>query len=85
MNCSPDHFYVTGYTFMQAGQFIESVKQELEDDLGTTSYGGTIFKAPKVLADMVEAIAAAVYVDCNFNLEKLWKVCNSSFMLFPIH
>ncbi|KAM3192753.1 hypothetical protein ACQJBY_069760 [Aegilops geniculata] len=55
------------------GQFIQSVKQELEDDLGTTPYGGSVFKAPKVLADMVEAIAAAVYVDCNFNLEKLWK------------
>ncbi|KAM3297821.1 hypothetical protein ACQJBY_039672 [Aegilops geniculata] len=46
----------------------------VDDDLGTTPYGGTVFKAPKVLADIVEAIAAAVYVDCNFNLEKLWKV-----------
>uniref|UniRef100_A0A453T619 RNase III domain-containing protein n=1 Tax=Aegilops tauschii subsp. strangulata TaxID=200361 RepID=A0A453T619_AEGTS len=64
------------------GQFIQSVKQELEDDLGTTPYGGTVFKAPKVLADIVEAIAAAVYVDCNFNLEKLWKV--TRFLFEPI-
>lgn len=59
---------------MQVGQFIESVKQEPEDDLGTVPYGGSVFKAPKVLADIVEAIAAAVYVDCKFDLEKLWKV-----------
>ena len=59
---------------MQVGQFIESVKQELEDDLGTAPYGGSVVKAPKVLADIVEAIAAAVYVDCTFDLEKLWKV-----------
>ncbi|TVU18539.1 hypothetical protein EJB05_34644 [Eragrostis curvula] len=56
------------------GQFIESVKQEPEDDIGTAPYGGSVVKAPKVLADIVEAIAAAVYVDCKFDLEKLWKV-----------
>ncbi|XP_062181095.1 ribonuclease 3-like protein 2 [Phragmites australis] len=56
------------------GQFIESVKQEPEDDLGTVPFGGNIVKAPKVLADIVEAITAAVYVDCKFDLEKLWKV-----------
>uniref|UniRef100_N1QU24 Ribonuclease 3-like protein 2 n=1 Tax=Aegilops tauschii TaxID=37682 RepID=N1QU24_AEGTA len=38
--------------------------------------------APKVLADIVEAIAAAVYVDCDFNLEKLWKV--TRFLFEPI-
>ncbi|OEL16544.1 Ribonuclease 3-like protein 2 [Dichanthelium oligosanthes] len=59
---------------MQVGQFIESVKQELKDDLSTAPYGGSVVKAPKVLADIVEAIAAAVYVDCKFDLEKLWKV-----------
>ncbi|XP_044958838.1 ribonuclease 3-like protein 2 isoform X1 [Hordeum vulgare subsp. vulgare] len=64
------------------GQFIESVKQELEDDLGITPYGGSVFKAPKVLADIVEAIAAAVYVDCKFNIEELWKV--TRFLFEPI-
>ncbi|KAG2628639.1 ribonuclease 3-like protein 2 [Panicum virgatum] len=56
------------------GQFIESVKIELKDDLATAPYGGSFVKAPKVLADIVESIAAAVYVDCKFDLEKLWKV-----------
>ena len=35
-------------------------------------YGGDTMEAPKVLADIVESIAAAVYFDCNFNLERLW-------------
>ncbi|CAN6342540.1 unnamed protein product [Urochloa humidicola] len=56
------------------GQFIESVKQELTDDLASAPYGGSVVKAPKVLADIVESITAAVYVDCKFDLEKLWKV-----------
>ncbi|WVZ97737.1 hypothetical protein U9M48_043251 [Paspalum notatum var. saurae] len=56
------------------GQFIESVNQELKDDFATAPYGGSVVKAPKVLADIVEAIASAVYIDCKFDLEKLWKV-----------
>jgi dsRNA-specific ribonuclease len=57
------------------------VKQEVMRDLATAPYGGSVVKAPKVLADIVEAIAAAVYVDCKFDLEKLWKVFYSLVML----
>ncbi|KAF8391577.1 hypothetical protein HHK36_023883 [Tetracentron sinense] len=42
-----------------------------EDDM--VSHGGVI-KAPKFLADIVESIAAAVYVDCDFDLKVLWNV-----------
>lgn len=50
------------------------------------AHGGSI-KAPKVLADIVESIAAAIYVDVNFDLQRLWVVCTkhssySSFLLF---
>lgn len=47
------------------------------------AHGGSI-KAPKVLADIVESIAAAIYVDVNFDLQKLWVVCTnaSSFCSF---
>ncbi|XP_072981407.1 ribonuclease 3-like protein 2 isoform X1 [Typha angustifolia] len=55
-------------------QFTELVMQESEEEFGGLIYGGSTMKAPKVLADVVEAIAAAVYVDCNFNLEILWMV-----------
>ena len=36
-------------------------------------YGGSV-KAPKFLADIVESVAAAIYVDCNFDLQVLWVV-----------
>ncbi|XVF77383.1 hypothetical protein PTKIN_Ptkin14bG0038600 [Pterospermum kingtungense] len=48
-------------------EFAEVVSQE--DD--PVAYGGSM-KAPKVLADIVESIAAAVYVDIDFDLTKLW-------------
>lgn len=44
-----------------------------EDDL-SVSYGGLV-KAPKVLADLFESLAGAVYVDVNFDLQRLWVVC----------
>ena len=31
-------------------------------------------KAPKVLADIVESVAGAIYVDVNFDLQRLWVV-----------
>ena len=30
--------------------------------------------APKILADIVESVAAAIYVDVDFDLERLWVV-----------
>ncbi|CAL5405512.1 unnamed protein product [Camellia sinensis] len=44
---------------------------EQEDD--KVVHGGMV-KAPKVLADIVESVAAAIYVDCKFDLEALWVV-----------
>lgn len=31
-------------------------------------------KAPKVLADIVESVAGAIYVDVDFDLQRLWVV-----------
>ncbi|XP_022717906.1 ribonuclease 3-like protein 2 [Durio zibethinus] len=50
-------------------EFAEVVSQE--DD--PVSYGGSM-KAPKILADIVESVAAAVYVDIDFDLTKLWVI-----------
>ncbi|XVF33960.1 hypothetical protein REPUB_Repub18cG0016100 [Reevesia pubescens] len=50
-------------------EFAELVSQE--DD--PVAYGGSR-KAPKILADIVESVAAAVYVDINFDLTKLWVI-----------
>ncbi|KAI9186292.1 hypothetical protein LWI28_015932 [Acer negundo] len=50
-------------------EFAEAVSQE--DDAAV--YGGSV-KAPKILADIVESIAAAIYVDVNFDLQRLWVI-----------
>ncbi|XP_050370246.1 ribonuclease 3-like protein 2 [Argentina anserina] len=51
-------------------EFTEVVSKEEDTPL---VYRGSV-KAPKVLADIVESIAAAIYVDLNFDLEKLWMI-----------
>ncbi|XXG61713.1 hypothetical protein AAC387_Pa05g0252 [Persea americana] len=50
-------------------EFADSISEEADE-----VYYMSAIKAPKVLADIVEGIAAAVYVDCNLNLEILWTV-----------
>ncbi|XP_030453375.1 ribonuclease 3-like protein 2 [Syzygium oleosum] len=44
---------------------------EEEDD--AVAHGGSV-KAPKVLADIVESLAAAIYIDVNFDLQRLWVI-----------
>ncbi|GAV81958.1 dsrm domain-containing protein/Ribonuclease_3 domain-containing protein, partial [Cephalotus follicularis] len=50
-------------------EFAEAVSQE-DDPL---IHGGTV-KAPKILADIVESLAAAIYVDVDFDLQRLWVI-----------
>ncbi|KAJ4951630.1 hypothetical protein NE237_028462 [Protea cynaroides] len=45
----------------------------VQEEIGAVTYCGSV-KAPKILADIVESVAAAVYVDCNYDLKALWKV-----------
>ncbi|KAI8557551.1 hypothetical protein RHMOL_Rhmol04G0019500 [Rhododendron molle] len=42
-----------------------------EDDM--VVHGGAV-KAPKVLADIVESVAGAVYVDCKLDLQVFWAI-----------
>lgn len=53
----------------QVREFVTAVQEEVEAEI----YGGLV-KAPKVLADIIESLAAAVYIDCSFDLEIMWKV-----------
>jgi dsRNA-specific ribonuclease len=55
---------------MQVKEFSDAVSGEDDDAL---VYGGSI-KAPKILADIVESVAAAVYVDVDFDLQTFWVV-----------
>ncbi|KAJ0673326.1 putative ribonuclease III [Helianthus annuus] len=51
----------------QVWEFINAFEKEEETVSGR-------MKPPKVLADVVQSVAAAVYVDCGFNLQKMWTV-----------
>ncbi|KAJ4827510.1 hypothetical protein Tsubulata_040553, partial [Turnera subulata] len=53
----------------KVSEFSEAVSHE--DD--TVVYGGAV-KAPKVLADIVEAVAAAIFVDLDYDLQGLWVI-----------
>ncbi|KAG6521891.1 hypothetical protein ZIOFF_019024 [Zingiber officinale] len=57
----------------QVAEFTAMVMKEAPEDAGRLQHGGYI-KAPKVLADIVESFAAAVYIDCHYNLETFWKI-----------
>ncbi|KAL3733442.1 hypothetical protein ACJRO7_022895 [Eucalyptus globulus] len=50
-------------------EFARAVEEE--DD--TVAHGGSV-KAPKVLADIVESVAAAIYIDVDFDLKRLWVI-----------
>ncbi|KAL1556268.1 ribonuclease 3-like protein 2 [Salvia divinorum] len=53
----------------KVSEFVRAVQEEGELEI----YGGLV-KAPKILADIVESVAAALYVDCNFDLHFTWKI-----------
>lgn len=53
-------------------EFSDAVSGEDDDD-DALVYGGSI-KAPKILADIVESVAAAVYVDVDFDLQTFWVI-----------
>ncbi|XP_009760521.1 ribonuclease 3-like protein 2 isoform X2 [Nicotiana sylvestris] len=48
-------------------EFVITVQQEAEMEF----YGG-VMKAPKILADIVESVMGAVYVDCGFDVNAFW-------------
>ncbi|XP_076897028.1 ribonuclease 3-like protein 2 isoform X2 [Bidens hawaiensis] len=48
----------------------------VEEEEDVVVYGG-VMRAPKVLVDVVESVAGAVFVDCGFNLQMLWTIFRS--------
>uniref|UniRef100_M1AL99 Ribonuclease III n=1 Tax=Solanum tuberosum TaxID=4113 RepID=M1AL99_SOLTU len=57
----------------QVKEFVKTVQQEEEIEF----YGGTI-KELEVLADIVESIMGAVYLDCGFDVNDVWVSTNVS-------
>ncbi|XP_062017754.1 ribonuclease 3-like protein 2 [Rosa rugosa] len=54
----------------QVREFTEVVSREEEK---TPVYRGSV-EASRVLAEIVESVAGAIFIDLNFDLEKLWKI-----------
>ncbi|QCE15804.1 ribonuclease 3-like protein 2 [Vigna unguiculata] len=63
----------------QIKQFVHAVA--LENHSVVVAHGGSV-KAPKVLSDIVESVAGAMYFDLGCDLEKFWK--NFRVILEPI-
>uniref|UniRef100_A0A1D1YIY7 Ribonuclease 3-like protein 2 n=1 Tax=Anthurium amnicola TaxID=1678845 RepID=A0A1D1YIY7_9ARAE len=63
--------------------FAAAVAREEDEDAQLAAiYGGVSVRAPKVLADVVESVVAAVFVDTGFDLGEMWRVCHG--LLVPI-
>lgn len=63
------------YVFLNAPALqllIEDFVKDIED--ASKSFRCGDFKPPKVLADIVESIAGAVFVDCGYSADQLWEV-----------
>ncbi|XP_048420221.1 ribonuclease 3-like protein 2 [Pyrus x bretschneideri] len=55
----------------EVGEFAKAVSEWNEKYEMTLVYDGTI-QPNHVLGDIVESVAAAIYIDLNFDLDKLW-------------
>ncbi|CAH2046366.1 unnamed protein product [Thlaspi arvense] len=62
----------------KARKFIEAVSKE-DDPL---PYGG-ISNAPRILGDVIETVAGAIYIDVNFDVRRLWEICR--FLFEPVY
>ena len=61
---------------MQIRDFVKDIEVEL-DKPGVNSFGLGDFKAPKVLGDIVESIAGAIFLDKVLDTDKVWEVFSS--------
>lgn len=61
---------------MQIHAFVKNIQAEL-DRPGLNAFGLGDFKAPKVLGDILESIAGAVFLDAGLDTEKVWQVSSS--------
>ena len=59
---------------------IEDFVKDIEDESKSFRCGD--FKPPKVLADIVESIAGAVFVDSGYSEDRVWEVLDS--LNFPL-
>ena len=68
---------------MQIRDFVKEVQDELLKP-GFNSFGLSDCKAPKVLGDIVESIAGAIFLDSGRETSVVWKVSFSKETKFSI-
>ncbi|KAH7518573.1 hypothetical protein FEM48_Zijuj09G0185800 [Ziziphus jujuba var. spinosa] len=66
------YHHVQGTNISDSLEQAEKFEKEMREEKWLV-YGRE--KGPKFLADIVESIAAAIYVDLNFDMQKLYPVC----------
>jgi endoribonuclease Dicer len=54
-------------------EFVKDVREEISKS-GFNSFGLGDCKAPKVLGDIIESIAGAIFLDSGYNTSAVWKV-----------
>ena len=64
---------------MQIHDFVKDITLEL-DKPGVNSFGLGDFKAPKVLGDIVESIAGAIFLDNGLCADDIWQVFHFLFL-----
>lgn len=61
------------FVYIQIRNFVNDIRTEL-DKPGVNSFGLGDFKAPKVLGDILESIAGALFLDACLDVDEVWKV-----------
>ena len=65
------------FVYIQIRNFVNDIQTEL-DKPGVNSFGLGDFKAPKVLGDILESIAGALFLDTCLDVDQVWEVRMSS-------
>lgn len=67
----------------QIRDFVKDVQEELLKP-GFNSFGLGDCKAPKVLGDIVESIAGAIFLDNGYDTQVVWRVIITLQLLLPL-
>ncbi|CAE6219221.1 unnamed protein product [Arabidopsis arenosa] len=74
--------FIIGDKLSSPSERIKEFSEAVSKEDGPVPYGGLV-KAPKVLGDIVESIAGAVYIDVDFDVQRFWEIFRG--LLEPIY
>lgn len=73
MQLTDEHDQSNEFLFFQIREYVKDVRKELSKP-GFNSFGLGDCKAPKVLGDIFESIAGAIFLDSDLDTADVWKV-----------